>query len=319
MPNDPRPTKAQRQAEARARAAELRRQQEITQKRNRFLAIGGAILAVVVIVGAVVFVLVQNRQNATTYGSSVSFGRADSESSSLVVPALADVKAPATAVDFGGIPVSAGGVGTTTDGDTVLQVYFDMQCPVCQQFDAINSGDLQALAQEPGITVLYQPLSFLDAKSSGTHYSNRAANALMTVADQDPEHFEAFMTALFQNQPAENSHGITDDQIATLATGVGVPQAVTDQFTTVTSGTYQVTDADGNTTDKTGSWRTFAPFVAAATGHAATQPAFPNGKIGTPTLVLDGTVIGAGGADGVNWTQQGSLKSAVEAAAAAKG
>ncbi|HEY0118136.1 MAG TPA: thioredoxin domain-containing protein [Cellulomonas sp.] len=315
--NDPRPTKAQRQADARARAAEIRRQQENAQKRNRFLAIGGAILAVVVIVGAVAFVLVQNRQNATTYGS-VAFGGVDSDNSALVAPALADVKAPSTADASGGIPVSSAGVGKTTDGDTVLQVYFDMQCPVCQQFDSINSGDLQALAQEPGITVLYQPLSFLDDKSSGTHYSNRAANALMTVADQDPEHFEAFMTALFKNQPAENSHGITDDQIASIATGVGVPQAVTDQFTTVTGGTYQVKDASGNTSDKTGNWRTFAPFIAAATAHAATLPAFPNG-IGTHTLVLNGTVIGNGGSDGVNWTQSGSLKSAVEAAAAAKG
>ena len=330
MPNDPRPTKAQRQSDARARAAEMRRQQESAAKRNRILAIGGAVLAVLVLVGAVVFVVVQNHQNAVRYGD-VAYGGADADTNVLVAPALTDVKAPSTANATGGIPVSDEGVGKAGDGDTVLQVYFDMQCPVCQAFDQVNSADLQALAREPGITVVYQPMSFLDYMSQNTHYSNRAINALMTVADQDPDHFESFMTALYVNQPAENSKGITDDKIASIAAGVGVPQAVIDQFTTTVSGTYQVLDPDqapapaatgGDassaptlaTTQKTATWRVFTPFVKAATEYAAGQPVFPNGKIGTPTVVLDGTQI-----TNDVWSQPGALKAQVEAAAAAKG
>ena len=103
------------------------------------------------------------------------------------------------------------------------------------------------------------------------------------------------------------------------ATGVGVPQSVVDMFTDTVTGTYQLKDADGNTTDHTGTWRTFTPFIAAATDYANQQPVFQPKGISTPTLMLDGQQIGAGGADGVNWSQAGSLRTAVEAAAAKKG
>jgi protein-disulfide isomerase len=319
MPSDIKPTKAQRQTDARARAAEMRRKQEATAKRNRLIAISFAVVVVLALVGAVTYVLVNNHNSADAY-SSAAFGGADSASANLVPPDLSGAKAPSTANTTGGIPVSAAGVGKTGANDTVLQVYFDMQCPVCAQFDSVNSADLQALAKEPGITVLYQPLSFLDHQSQGTRYSNRAANALMTVADKDPTHFEAFMTALFQQQPAENTKGLTDDKIASIATGVGVPASVSATFTDTVSGSYQLKDAtSGAVTDKTGSWRTFSEFIAGATEHASSQPVFAKNGLGTPSLVLDGTQIGAGGSDGVNWTQPGSLKAYVEAAAAKKG
>ena len=310
--NEIRPTKAQRQSDARARAAELRRQQQAAAQRNKVLAIGGAVLAVLVVVFAVGFVVLQNRHNAAA-SSSVAFGGSDSDSKYLVNPELTAVQKPATADDGGGIPISADGIGKTAANGTVLQVFFDLQCPYCAQFDKANSADLDALSKEPGITVVYQPLSFLDGSSQGTRYSSRAANALMTVADKDSAHFTAFLTALYADQPAENTRGLTDDKIASIATSVGVPQAVVSTFTSTVSGTYQLKDANGNTTDHTGTWRTFAPFVAAATGHADTLPVFANG-IGTPTILLDGQQLPST----VNLYTQGQVKAAVEAAAAAK-
>ncbi len=316
MPStDPRPTKAQRQADARARAAELRRQQEQASRRSRVLAIGGAVLAVLVVVVAVGFVLFQNRQNATAY-STVAYGASNADSKSLVAPQLSAVTKPSTANDTAGIPISAAGVGKAASGGTVLQVFFDLQCPYCAEFDKANSADLDALAKEPGITVLYQPLAFLDPSSQGTRYSTRAANALMTVADKDPSHFTAFLTALYADQPAENTKGLTDAKIATIATGVGVPQAVISTFTATVTGTYQLKDANGTATDHTGTWRTYAPFLAAATDHAGTLPVFSKG-LGTPTIVLDGTQIGTQ-TDGINIYQQGQVRAAVEAAAAKK-
>lgn len=313
--NDPKPTKAQRQADARARAAELRKQQQAAARRNRTFAIGGLVLAAVVLIGAFTWVFVSNAQHKAQYGSVAFGGDADG----VVAPALADTKAPSTADDGAGIPVSDEGVGVAGAGDTVLSVYFDLQCPACESFDTTNSADLAALAAEPGITVLYQPLSFLDRYSQGTFYSSRAGNALMAVADKDPEHFPAFLTALYAEQPAENTPGLTDAKIAEIASGVGVPQAVIDEFTTTVDGSYQVVGSDGKTTDKTGTWRTYTPFLAAATAHA--QQVL--GQISTPTLLVDGDLISGQDSSGktvskVQWNQPGALAAYVRAAAAAK-
>lgn len=300
-----RPTKAQRQAEARARAAELRAQQQAAAKRRRFLAIAAVTVGLAVIVGAVGYVVVENARNAARYGS-VAWGGQDAAA---VAPALADVPAPSTADDEAGIPISDEGVGVAGEGDTVLQVYFDLQCPGCAAFDLLNAADLHTLATEPGITVVYQPLSFLDYTSRGTHYSNRAANALMTVADGDPEHFEGFLAALFADQPVENSSGLSDEQIAEIAAGAGVPQSVVDRFTVTVEGTYSSQQSDGSTVQKTASWRTYAPFVAAATQRASDL----FGRYTTPRVMLDGEYLDS---DALDWSQQGALAALVRAAAA---
>ncbi len=163
-------------------------------------------------------------------------------------------------------------------------------CPYCGQFDQANSADLDALVQEDGVTIDYRPLSFLDGNSKGTHYSTRAGNALAVVADQDGEHFTAFLTALYANQPAEGSEGLTDDEIADLAVGVGVPQDVADQFLSVVDGTFTTSGSDE---EKTGTWRTFAPWIMAATSQADTDL----GGISTPTVLIDGQDWPADGED----------------------
>jgi protein-disulfide isomerase len=310
--NDPRQTKAQRQAEARARAAQLRAQQERTAKRNRILGISIASIAALALIGAFVFVFAQNQQNKTRY-DAITYGQA---ASGVVAPELTDtvVKAPSVADADGGIPVSDEGVGKAGAGDTVLSVYFDLQCPGCKSFDEVNADDLKTLSSEPGITVMYQPLAFLDRYSSGTYYSSRAANAAMAVADQDPDHFLDFITALFTDQPEENSSGLTDDRIAEIAAGVGVPQSVIDTFTATVEGTFQVQDSNGTTTDQTGSWRTYSPFMAATTAHAQQTL----GSISTPTLLLDGSEISGQNASEVAWNQPGALAAYVRDAAQAK-
>ncbi len=306
MPNDPRPTKAQRQADARARAAELRKQQERSARRGRVIGITIAVVAVLGLAGVILAVTLNSAKTRAEY-AQVAFG---GDSANVVAPELADVQAPSTADETGGIPVSDEGVGVAGEGDTVLSVYFDLQCPACQTFDSINAEDLKALAAEPGITVLYQPLSFLDETSLGTRYATRAGNALMVVADQAPEQFQDFITQLYVNQPEENTRGIPDSKIAEVAAEAGVPQGVIDEFTTVVEGTYQVSDADGNLTERTGSWRTYAPFLAAATSHAS--QVLP--QLATPTLLLDGAEIDA---EAVSWSVPGALAAYVRAAAAA--
>jgi len=313
-PTDPRPTKAQRRDDARARALELRKQQERAARRNRIIVLSVVGIAVLGLITAVALVLTQSKNNAAA-SADVPFGDG---SQSVQPPKIADVTAPSTANTGGGIPVSAKGVGVAGQGDTTLSIYFDLQCPGCQQFDSVNSDDLKTLAAEPGITVVYQPLSFLDGSSSGTFYSTRAGNALMVVADRAPDQFQDFVTALYADQPAEGSNGRTDAQIATVATGVGVPADVIAHFTDTVDGTY--TKA-GSTETLNGTWRTFAPFLSAATNHATdVLTGMGLAQITTPTVVLDGKVIGGQGADDAGFFYTpGALAERVRAAAAAKG
>src|SRR4051794_36828804 len=145
--NDPRPTKAVRRDEARAKAAQMRKEQERKAKRNRILAITGLVVAVAALVAVVFSILSQNKANEAA-NSNVTYGQG---AENVVAPALADVTAPAPANDNGGIPVSGKGgdaVGTVGDGDVDLTIYFDYMCPYCGQFDEINADDLDAMLEE---------------------------------------------------------------------------------------------------------------------------------------------------------------------------
>ena len=68
-------------------------------------------------------------------------------------------------------------------------------------------------------------MSFLDRTSQGARYSTRAANAFVTVAQADPDRILAFNRALYDNQPAEGTTGLTDAQLATLAADINANSA----------------------------------------------------------------------------------------------
>ncbi len=280
--NDPRPSKAARREDARAKALALRQEQERKAKRTRLIAIAGLVTAVAVLGGVVFGIVRQGQATRVAYEDTAFGGGADL----VVAPALADVEVPAVADETGGVPVSSAGVGEAGDDDVVLTVYFDFMCPWCGKFDAANSAELVALAADEGVTVVYKSIAFLDRNSQNTFYSTRSANAAAVVADEDPEHYVDFVTALFENQPEEGTKGLTDTEIGDIALGVGVPQDVVDRFTVTVDGTFEVaTNDDGTETEtREGTWRTFAPFVAAATQQTATEL----GGLSTPTVLIDG-------------------------------
>lgn len=278
--NEPRPTKAQRREDARAKALEMRLEQERKARRTRLIAIGGLVAAVLVL-GSVIFVIVrQGQANIEAYGNVVFAGGTENA----VLPGFDELETPDTADDAGGIPVSAAGVGERGEDDVVVEVYFDFMCPYCGQFDAANGRELDRLAEQDGVTIVYKSISFLDGTSQGTYFSTRAANAAAIVADEAPEQYTAFMQALFANQPEEGTSGLKDKRIAEIAVEAGVPQAVADSFTTTVTGTFEVADEDGEKESRDGEWRRFAPFVAATTQQAGVDL----GKITTPTVRIDG-------------------------------
>ncbi len=165
------------------------------------------------------------------------------------------VVAPAHLTSNGAIPVGH------ADAPVTVEVYYDYMCSFCGEFEKANSGELDKLVADGTARVGLRPLAFLDHLSSGTEYSSRTANAIAVVANADPDHVWAFHSALYQQQPAEGSKGLTDQQIADIATAAGVPTSVSAQFT---DGTYR-------------------PWVA-----STTQQAFKSGVEHTPTIKING-------------------------------
>lgn len=257
--NSPKPSKAERRDQAREQARAMREAQRKRDQRNKFVAIGAVVVAVLALGGVGGWLWMQSNQPSIAYAGD-----------DLDTIALADTTAPSTAADNGGIPVGQDGVaGEAEDGNVVVSVYTDFMCPYCGQFEQANADALASLREEGGVTVEYHLLSFLDSQSRGADYSTRSGNAAAVVADQAPEQFAAFFSALFEDQPAEGSKGLSDSKIADLARSVDVPDDVIAQFTT--------TDGDHD-------WRTFAPWLQANVNQMRTDM----GSVGTPYVAIDG-------------------------------
>src|SRR5690606_576114 len=93
---------------------------------------------------------------------------------------------------------------------------------------ATNGEYISSLLENGKTTVEIHPLAVLDRLSQGTKYSTRATNASACVANYSPNQFYDFHNLLFANQPAEQSSGLSDDQLIDLATqaAVGSPDKV---------------------------------------------------------------------------------------------
>ncbi len=166
--------------------------------------------------------------------------------------------APASATPGGALAV-----GQSTALVT-LALYLDYMCPFCGQFEQANAAEIERLVADGTARLHLYPLSFLDRMSAGTRYSTRAANAVATVADRAPDKLLAFHKALFTEQPAEGSKGLSDDRVASLARGAGVPKQV-------------VADMGQ---------RRFEPWIA-----KSTEQVFAGGITGTPTVKINGQVF----------------------------
>lgn len=189
--------------------------------------------------------------------------------------------AAASAAEIGAVHSDALVLGKD-NAPVTLDVYQDYMCPYCGQFERANRADLQQLVDNGTVRLVIHPLAFLDAQSSGTRYSSRASNAVVTVAQYQPDKLLAFNAILYEQQPAENSQGLSDDQIAELARTAGVDDATIKRFA-----------ADSN-----------AGFVT-----SLTQAAFDGGIKGTPTVKINGEVFNG------NVYAAGPLKEAVLSAA----
>lgn len=111
-------------------------------------------------------------------------------------------------------------------GKPVLELHLDFMCPFCGQFDGMNADDLQTLVDDEDVTLHLVPRRLLDQQSTTGDYSTRAANALVCVYEDDPDNALAFSKLMFENQPAEGSAGLTNEEIFAFAEQAGASEAV---------------------------------------------------------------------------------------------
>jgi protein-disulfide isomerase len=148
------------------------------------------------------------------------------------------------------------------DGPVTLDVYEDYMCPHCKEFETRSGATLDQLVAQHKAKVNYHTLAFLDA-SSTTNYSTRSA-AAAACADEGGK-FRDYAKALFARQPAEGGPGLSDGELISVGTSVGLNEGSFGSC--VQSGRYK-------------SW------VAAVTDAGASQ-----GVTGTPTVKVAGTQV----------------------------
>ncbi|MET0304315.1 MAG: thioredoxin domain-containing protein [Microbacteriaceae bacterium] len=103
-----------------------------------------------------------------------------------------------------------------------IRVYVDYLSTGSRDFQLANAQQLSKWVGEDAATLSYYPVAMLTAKSNGTKYSLRAASAAACVATHSPDELFAYTHALLEQQPALDSDGFSDVQLADIAQASGV-------------------------------------------------------------------------------------------------
>ncbi len=261
------PTKNQRREATREKAKELRISQRKREKRNRIFLQGGIVVVVLAVIAGVAFIIMSAIRPPTP-------GPANMASGGIVIgEELKVVESPALAAGAEPIP-------TSIDANVPnIRIFVDYLCPLCGQFEAANAAQLATWAENGTATVEYHPIAILTGRSAGTQYSLRAANAAACVANYSPNSFFTFNTMMFENQPAEGSEGLSDEQLKQTVASASETGA----------GTVPASAAQGKIESCIDD-ATFKTWVQSSTDRATTQ-AVPNSSLdkvkGTPTVLVN--------------------------------
>ncbi len=258
---EPRPTKNQRREAAREKAKAQLDQQKKKERRNKALLQGGIALAIVAIVAVVLLVVVNSVKPDGP-------GPANMASDGIVIgEGLVAQPTPALAADATPIPTTPDESGAIAN----IRVWVDYLCPYCGQFERTNGEQIEKWLNTGAATLEIHPIATQTAKSSGTKYSLRAANASACVANYSPDNFFAFNTAMFAEQPEENTTALNNKEIK---------QRIKD------AGVGSLTNVNRCIDDEQ-----FKRWVLDATGRAIDGP-LPNTELpkigGTPTVLVNG-------------------------------
>jgi protein-disulfide isomerase len=161
-----------------------------------------------------------------------------------------------------------GAVITAGTGPKLIDIYEDYICPSCERFEVRYGNEITTALNEGKISVRFHTIAILDEQSNPAGYSTRAGNAALCAVPAGI--FPRYHKKLFDDQPAEGSAGLSNDQLIALGTELGAQG----DFAGCVQGNSHV-DAMVKETEK-------------ATKDTALQT---NDRFGTPTVAIDGKKI----------------------------
>ncbi|WP_394771170.1 DsbA family protein [Lacisediminihabitans sp.] len=266
---DDRLSKNQRREAAREKARTLREEQRKKDRRSRFVLQGSLIVVSLAIIAVIVVVITSSvRPPSAGPKNMLSDGIKIGQNLAAV---------PTAALEPGDAPVPS----PRNKADVIdIQIFVDYQCPVCQVFEQTNTAQIESYLKTGAATLEIHPIAILDNRSLGQRYSSRAANAAACVANFSPNSYFNFNGLLFEEQPKENTEGLTDQKLISIA-----KQAKVESLASITS---CITD------------QSFKAWVTAATSRATTGP-IPNSDVkkvsATPTVIINGAKFNGAATD----------------------
>lgn len=122
-----------------------------------------------------------------------------------------------------------------------VELYVDLQCPACREYEARVADTLEQLVIDGRIELVVHPISILD-RASTTEYSSRGAAAVACAADEGL--FWEYQKVLYAEQPPEGGDGLSDERLIELGTEVGLPESFEECVTSGARAVWveQVTD-----------------------------------------------------------------------------
>ena len=223
-----RQSRAERRAaqEAAERAAAL----QAAKERKQQTIIGSVVVAIIVVLGIIAGVAIWRATHPSDATPQLSIDEAYSQLQAVETK-------PAHADDQGGILISKDGYGTAVEGAPTVSIYMDFLCPGCGSVHRELDPTLIAMMDAGQLNLDLHFMAFMDSLSTDD-YSTRAANAALTIVDndEDPEHLLSFVSNMYASdfQPQEGSayESVSDDQIREQAIAAGVSEDVADMMTT---------------------------------------------------------------------------------------
>ncbi|WP_431805340.1 DsbA family protein [Microbacterium sp. bgisy203] len=215
------PTVQGRRDAVREKAEQVRAKQSRARVARRVALITGVTAAVAVVAVVVAWAIGgdANRPQLSPGAAEKDGFVVTSISTGAIAPAPAPAPEPSESAAAEG--EASPSPSATETAPVEIHVYVDYLAPAAREWQLANATQLSSWVSEGAATLTYHPVSMLTAKSNGTKYSLRAASAAACVATYAPDSFYKFSSDLLSRQPAPDSDGFSDKELADIAQANG--------------------------------------------------------------------------------------------------